>query len=167
MKLATGVVEFGVAVINRDLPFEGFVNLHPSASEAEAFGLGRDLEATPVPLHDVVIADAALMHEAADAVQIFRSGAPRGFCFARSAGEAPVVIPEESAEDLVGGVQIGRAGEAKFAGEAILKGAPQPFDASLGLRRVGSDVGDAELGQGAAELGGLTLSRRAVKWRGR
>ena len=50
-------------------------------------------------------------------------------------------------------------GQAQFAGEAILKGAPEAFDAALGLRTLGRDVGDAELLQSAAELRGLAAAR--------
>ena len=52
-------------------------------------------------------------------------------------------------------VQIGGPGQAQFAGEAILKGAPEAFDAALGLGTLGSNVGDAELLQCAAELRGF------------
>jgi hypothetical protein len=41
-----------------------------------------DLEAAAFPLHDVVGADHALVHEAAEALEIFRAGAPCGWTFA-------------------------------------------------------------------------------------
>ena len=93
------------------------------SSEAEAFGLGRDLETASLPLHDVVVADGALVQEAADATEILWSGAPGFFGLARRAGKAPVVVGKKAAEDLVGGFDIGGAGQAQFAGEAILKDA--------------------------------------------
>ena len=68
MNLTIGEVESGICVIDRDLSFERFHNLHFGPGEAEAFWLRRDLEAASVPLHDVVVADAALMVKAADAV---------------------------------------------------------------------------------------------------
>ena len=83
--------------------------------------------------------------EAADAVEIFGSGPPSFFGFARCATEAAVVVGQEAAQDLVGGVQIVGTGQAQLAGETILKGAPETFDASLGLGTLGGDVGDAEL----------------------
>src|ERR1019366_5047934 len=132
-----------------------FIELHLGTSEAEALRLGRDLEAASVPLHDVVVADRAFVMEAADGVEVFGSRTPNFFGFARRTTEAPVVVGQEAAKDLVGGVQIVRAGQTQLAGEAILKGAPETFDAALGLRTLSSDVGDAELIQSAAELGGL------------
>ncbi len=41
---------------------------------------------------------------------------------------------------------------------AILQHAPEALDAAFGLRAVGGDEGDAELFEGAAELGGLAFS---------
>ena len=95
-------------------------------------------------MHDVVIADAALVHQAADAVQVLRSGAPGRWGFARSASETPIVVGDEPVQHLVGGSQIPGAAQAEFAGEAILESAPEAFDASFGLRGAGGDVGDAE-----------------------
>jgi threonine synthase len=50
------MVKFSASVIDSDLPFEGFVEQHFGAGEAEAVWLGRDLETVTVPLHDVVVA---------------------------------------------------------------------------------------------------------------
>jgi hypothetical protein len=134
------------------------VDLDASPGEAEALRLGRDLETATVPLDDVVVADRAFVEEAADAVEVLGSGAPGLFRLTRRAAEAPVVIGQEAAEDLVGGMEINGASQAKFAGKAILKGAPQALDAALGLWAAGGDIGDAELIEGAAELGGLAAS---------
>src|SRR2546427_12596176 len=46
------------------------------------------------------------------------------------------------------------AAEPQFAGEAILECAPEPFDASLRLRRVGPDEANAKGLQHAAEVRG-------------
>jgi hypothetical protein len=43
--------------------------------------------------------------------------------------------------------------EAELDDEAVLQGAPEPFDAAFGLRRAGRDVADAEVVKDAAELG--------------
>src|SRR5260370_40541772 len=77
----------GVAIVERDAPVEGLVDLHFGTGEAEAARLLGDLEATAFPLHDVVVADHALVHQAADTVEVFRSGTPRGFPFARLPSE--------------------------------------------------------------------------------
>ena len=52
MELSTEVVEFGVGVIDRDFSLERFIDLRFDAWEAEAFGLGRDMEAASVPLYE-------------------------------------------------------------------------------------------------------------------
>ena len=106
LNLSTVEVEFGIAVIDRDLSFERFHELHLGPSEAEASRLGRDLEMAPVPLDDVVVADTALVVKATDAVQIFGSGTPSFFRLARGATKATVVVRQEVAQDLVGGAQI-------------------------------------------------------------
>src|ERR1019366_812599 len=145
VKFATGEAEFGISVIDRDLSFERFIELHFGPGEAEALRLGRDLEAASVPLHDVVVADPAFVKEAADAIQVFGSRTPGFFGFAGRATEAAVVVGQEAAQDLVGGAQIGSTGQTQFAGKAILKGAPEAFDAALGLRALGVGVGGAEV----------------------
>ena len=79
-------MQFGICVIDRNLSFERFNELHFCTSEAEALELGRDLETAPVPLHNVVVADAALVMEAADAIEVFGSETPNLF---RIAGARP------------------------------------------------------------------------------
>jgi hypothetical protein len=67
----------------------------------------------------MVIADDALMDEAADATEIFGGRTPSLFRFARSATEATIVVGQETAQDLAGGGQIGGAREAEFTGKEI------------------------------------------------
>ena len=150
--------ESGISVKDRNVSFERFVELHFGPSEAEALRLGRDLEMASLPLHNIVVADVAFMMKAADAIQIFWGGAPGFFRIARGATEAAVVVGQEAAQDLIGGVQIVGTGQTQFACEAILKSAPETFDATLGLRTLGCDVSDAELLQSAAELCGLAAA---------
>jgi len=76
VNFSPGVEEFGVSVVDRDLPFERFHELHFGSGEAEAVPLGRDLETAAVPLHDVVVADRALVLKAADTFQVLGSGTP-------------------------------------------------------------------------------------------
>jgi len=148
----------GVAVVERDVPVESLIDVDLGTGEAEALSLLWDLEALAVPLHDVVVADHALMNEAADAIQVFGGGTPCGLHFTRPAGEAAVVVGEKEAEHGVGGVQIAGLRQTELAGEAVLEHTPEAFDAALGLWTAGGDEGDAELFERAAELGGLTFS---------
>ena len=57
----------------------------------------EDLEAVSLPLDDVIVADDARMHEAADVVQVFGSWAPSGFVFSRKPSEAAVIIGDKVA----------------------------------------------------------------------
>ena len=49
-------------------------------------------------------------------------------------------------------------GEAEFADQAVLAGAPGALDAAFGLGRVGGDLLDAEFFQSAAQMGGALFS---------
>jgi len=148
------VFEAGVAVVERHAAIESLVDVHFGAGEAEPSCLLGDLEAAAFPLHDVIVADDAFMHEAADTLETLRSRAPGGFGFARLPCKTAVVVCDELAQHGIGGVDVGSFGQPQFAGEAILQHAPEALDAAFGLRAVGGDEGGAELFEGAAELGG-------------
>ena len=153
-----GVLQSGVVVIERDTTVESLIEMDFGSGKAEALCLLGDLEALALPLHDVVVADHTLVDKAADAVQVFGSGAPGGLHLARPASEAAIVVGQEETEHDVGGIQIASLRQAEFAGEAILEDAPEALDAALGLRTAGGDEGDAELFESAAELSGVTFS---------
>ena len=74
------------------------------------------------------------------------------------AGEALVIVGAELGEHGVGLFQSWGLGETEFADETVLAGAPGALDAAFGLRRVGGDRLDAELIEGATELGGSWLT---------
>jgi hypothetical protein len=54
------------------------LDLHFGPGEAETTSLLGDLKATTIPLHDSVIADDTLVHEAADSFESRRNGTPDG-----------------------------------------------------------------------------------------
>jgi hypothetical protein len=85
------MMKLAVSVVDLDASAKGFAELDFGTGEAEALWLGRDLETAAVPLHDVVIADDALVDKATDAAEIFRGRAPGLFGFSRSAAEATIV----------------------------------------------------------------------------
>src|SRR5271154_3885050 len=116
-----GVLQAGVAVVERDAAVQSLVDVDFGSGKAEALSLLGDLEALALPLDDVVVADHALMNEAADAVQVFRRGAPRGLCFAGTAGEAAVVVRHENAQHGVGGIEIAGLSQAGVAAQKILQ----------------------------------------------
>jgi hypothetical protein len=102
------MMELGVAVVERDAAVESLIDLHFGSSETVAAGLRMDLQALAVPLHDIVVADDALMGEAADSFQFLRRGA--------RAGEAAIVVGDEAAQHGVSRIEIASMGQAKFAG---------------------------------------------------
>src|SRR5271165_4340505 len=105
---------------------------------------------------DVVGADHALVAEAeaAGEIEARGQGAEVALSLAGGDGEALVVVGAEAGEDLVGGVEIAGLGEAKFADQAVLAGAPGALDAAFSLGRVGGDLLDAEFLESPAQLGG-------------
>jgi hypothetical protein len=96
--------------------------------------------------------------EAAGEVEVARQGTKIASRLGGAMSEALVVIGAEAIEHGVGLRQSNGAGEAKFADQTVLKGAPGALDTALGLRRTGRDLGDAELVEGASKLGGRLFS---------
>ena len=76
---------------------------------------------------------------------------PRSSAGVREAGV--VLWQEDLLEEAVGLDHVGDAGEPEFLGQALLQGAEHALRAPPCLGRVGRDQLDAELRQGAADLG--------------
>ena len=135
-----------VAVVEREAPIERLVDLHFGPGEAETTRLLGDLEATTVPLHDVVIADDAFVHETADPFETFWNGTPSGLLFARLTGETAVVISDELAQHSVGRVDVVGFGQPQLGldvlgerrGDVACGGCP-----SVGAAHRGDDEGEA------------------------
>src|ERR1700722_11284889 len=108
------MMKLAVSVVDLDAPSKGFAELNLGTGEAEAFWLRRDLETAAVPLHNIVVADDALMDEAADATEIFGGRTPSLFRFSGSATEATIVVGQETAQDLPGGAQHGGAPQSEL-----------------------------------------------------
>src|SRR5713101_4847250 len=71
------------------------------------------------------------------------------------------LVPDEllgSRAPGFGGVARRTRKAAVVVGDEALQHTPEAFDATFGLRRLRGDEGDAELREGAAELGRLTLA---------
>jgi len=93
-----GVFQAGIAVVERDPAIEGLIKLDFCSREAEVPILRGNLEAVPLPLHDVVVADDAFVKERADTLKFFGSRAPSFGGLAWNACEAAVVIGDELAQ---------------------------------------------------------------------
>ena len=59
-----GMLQPGVAVVERDAAIESLMDLHGGSGKAKAAGLRMNLQPVAAPLHDVVVADDALVSEA-------------------------------------------------------------------------------------------------------
>jgi hypothetical protein len=152
------MLQASVAVVERKAPVERLEDLYFGPREAEAACLLGDLEATTLPLHDIVITDDAFMHEAADPFETFWNRTPGRLIFARLSGETAVVISDELAQHGVGRVDVVGLGQPQLACETILEHPPETLDAAFGLRAASRNESNAELFEGATELGGLTFS---------
>ena len=86
---------------------------------------------------DMVGADHALITKAEAAIEVEARGqsAEVALSFASEDGEALVVVGAEAGEDVIGGVEIAGLGEAEFADQAVLTGAPGALDVALGVSR--------------------------------
>ena len=108
----------------------------------------------------MIRADHALVAEAeaAGEIEARRQGAESALGLASGDGEALVVIGAEAGEDVVGGVEVASVGEAEFADQAVLAGAPGALDAAFSLGRAGRNLLDAEFFQSAAQMGGALFA---------
>ena len=122
---------------------------------AGALSIGEELEVLRAERDGVVIGDGALMGDAADVVEIEgrREGSVGGPRLGGGARKARIVAWEEGLQDGIGLLQSTRPRETELTDKPILEGAPEPLDATLGLRGVSGDPRDAQLAQGAADLG--------------
>jgi hypothetical protein len=104
----------------------------------------------------VIGSDDALVVQAEAAIEIeaARQTAKVACGLGGRPGKALVVVGAEPGEYGVGVRDGGGLGQTKFADETILASAPDALDAALGLGRVGGDLRDAELLEGASELSG-------------
>ncbi len=157
-------------VVDRERAVEEGVDIDARSRVAAPSGAGVDLEEGPVELHRVVVRDGAPVLEAADAREIDWRRSPRGLRRGRGVGEARIVARPEAVKDALGLDECARLREAEFHDEAILKGAKEPFHASLALGRRGRDPANPEVLERPADLGrgdlALELLREAL-WRPR
>ncbi len=87
--------------------------------------------------------------------------------FSRCHGKAGIVLgPIGLGQIAVGRLDRGNTVEPQQGRQALLQGPEDPLDATAGFWAVGRDVLDAELGQGAPDLGRLLLINRAARLRG-
>ena len=99
---------------------------------------GGDLDPAGPQADGVVGGDDAGVAAAELVREVPRPRAPGGMGVGGGMGEAAVVVGQELGEVGVGGRLGDEAAQAELDDEAILQGAPEAFDAPLGLRGTGS-----------------------------
>jgi hypothetical protein len=134
---------------------EELAHLDAAAGVGTAARPWRELQPAHAEADGVVPSDRTRVATAEDPVQLTRRPPPDGGDVRGRARKAPVVVGNEGGQELLGRLKAGDTTHPQFTGEAILQGGPEPFDPALGLRRVGRDVGDPQILEHPAEVGGL------------
>src|SRR5271167_4506762 len=149
-----------IAAIDAQGAVELMGKFHRVSGIAAMAGQGRQWDGMSAQGDDVVGADHALVMQAQATGQIeaTRQAAEVARGLGGGTGEALVVVGAEALEHGVGLLQSGGAGEAKFADQTVLAGAPGALDAAFGLGRVGRNLLDAELFERPSELSGRLFS---------
>lgn len=130
------------------------MNIDAGAGVAAARRAWLELEQCAVELERIVLADRTSVLEAADAVEIGGRGAPGRLRVSGRLREARIVAREKPIEHALGVGERAGLREPEFDDEAVLEGAEEALDPSLAFRGRGGDPANAELMQGAADLGG-------------
>ena len=134
------------------------VHPDPCLDVVVSMAVGWDLQGQPAIAHGVVVADDTVCVDAEDVVERACEGHEGGALALGRGGEAGVVERQvDLLEEAVGLGHVGDAGEPEFLGQALLQGAEHALGPPPGLGRVGRDQLDAELHQGAADLGHLVF----------
>lgn len=132
--------------VDGDAAIEALMDLNTSVSEGSAVLAGRRNVDHMRPEPDgVVVEDGAPVLEAEDLVEGVTAAEadPCLLTLLSADREAPVVSWQVVPQGLVGLLAVGGSSQTELAGQAVLEGSPEPFDAALGLRREGVDELDA------------------------
>jgi len=154
-----------ISAIDAQRAIEGMRELDRFSGIAATAGPGRQGDGVRSQSDGVIGGDDALIvqAEAAGKIKAARQGADVASGVGGGTGEVLVGIGAEAGEYGVSFGQSGGASQTKFADQTILTSAPGTLDAAFGLGQVGGDLLDAELVEGASELGAGLLFRRVVR----
>ena len=119
---------------------------------------GGDLDPAGPQADGVVRGDVAGVAAAELVREVPRPRAPGGRGVGGGMGEAAVVVGQELGEVGVGGRPGDEAAQAELDDEAILQGAPEAFDAPLGLRGSSGPEADGEVSEDLAEVGRVLVA---------
>ena len=125
---------------------------HCLSGIAARAGQRRQSDGVIAESYGVIGGNDALILQAEAAGEIEASGqaAKVGSRVGGGTGEALVIVGAEGGEDGVGLFKSGGVGEAEFADQTILTGAPGALDTALSLGRMSGDLFDAELIESAS-----------------
>ncbi len=137
----------GAVVVLTDLD-SGLDEMRPQ----RAFG---DLQFQPVEGDAIVVADLALFLEAEDLGEIDAGDRDESHAFLLGLdGETRIMGGDVDVPDKgVGGLDRGDPGERQLLRQAVLQGLEDAFRTASGLRRIGRDMFDAQMLEGASDLG--------------
>src|SRR5215204_3644478 len=143
-----------ILVIEVQLALWGDMHHHLAGNQAGLIFLTQDLECETTKRNGVISFDLPLGGGGEEAVQIpvRRQRSPGSLRIARWFGEALVVSRDKSFEEEVGLLQRINAGESHLFAESILKGLPEPLDATFGLGRERRNGANTELFDDALDL---------------
>jgi len=147
-----------VLIEDDEAAIEELAQFHATAGVGAAAGPGRDLEPAGAQPHGVVPGHDARVATAQETREVARGRPPPGRGVRGRAREALNEGGQELREKRVGLLKSGERAQAQFADEAVLQGAPEAFDAALGLRRLSGDEPDAEILEHAPEMGRVLLA---------
>src|SRR5256712_5376789 len=150
--------DHGVVVDDAEVAVEAFMDLDVTAGIGAPTRAARNLHPARPKVHGVVAGHGAVIPTAQEVREIARHRPPGGGGVRGRPRKATSEVREELGQEGVAALERADAAEPQFAGEAILECAPEPFDASLRLRRVGPDEANAKGLQHAAEVRGVLVA---------
>src|SRR6476659_7383792 len=139
----------------------------PTSRQTKTKRLLRDLEASAVESHRVVVVDDAFLLLGTDLVQILsrirKKGCTRLLGFYTETGIVegnPV-----AAEKFISGFNGGDVAQSEFLRQPALPGAEESFATPPGLRGIGQNQFNAQLVQSSCDLCGIVQAHRPVRFR--
>jgi hypothetical protein len=139
------------------------VDLDPRFDEVRAHWAFRDLQLQRPVGDAIVVADLPLLFDAQDLVEVDARDRREGRALAgrldRKAGVVGWQI--DLADEGVGRLDLGYAGEPELLDQSILQRPERPLRTAPRLRRIGSDMFDPQLRQRPADLGRTAAIDRA------
>src|SRR5437899_4192805 len=159
--------DHGVVVDDAEVAVEAFMDLDVTAGIGAPPRAARNLHPARPKVHGVVAGHGALIPTAQEVREIPRHRPPGGGGVRGRPRKAASEIGEELGQEGVAALERADVPQPQFAGEPILERAPEPFDAALGLGRVGLDEANAEGLEHAPEVRRVLVpwsSSTSVQW---